>query len=65
MNELKIEPSPDVIIDKYQNYIRIGEYSGGILTKIVGSTNTLIFSEKSDNYGGSSFIYCKRFTYLV
>ena len=45
MNELKIEPSPDVIIDKYQNYIRIGEYSGGILTKLVGSTNTLIFSE--------------------
>ncbi len=45
MNELKLEPSPYVIIDKNQNLRRFGEYSGGILTKLVGSTNSLIFSE--------------------
>jgi len=46
MNELKIEPSPYVIIDKNQNVRRYGVYSGGILTKLVGSTKSLIFSEK-------------------
>jgi len=45
MNELKIEPSPHVIIDKNQKLIRFGEYSGGIITKLVGSTKSLIFSE--------------------
>jgi len=46
MNEIQIEQSPYVIIDKNQNLKRYGEYSGGILTKLVGSTNSLIFSEK-------------------
>ncbi len=46
MNELKIEQSPYVIIDKIQKLKRFGEYSGGILTKLVGSTKSLIFSEK-------------------
>ena len=46
MNEIQIEQSPYVIIDKNQNLRRFGEYSGGILTKLVGSTNSLIFSEK-------------------
>ena len=46
MNELKMEPSPYVIIDKNQNLKRFGEYSGGILTKLIGSTKSLIFSEK-------------------
>jgi len=46
MNELKIDSSPDVIIDKNQNVKRFGEYSGGILTKLIGSTKSLIFSEK-------------------
>jgi len=46
MNELKIEPSPYVIIDKNHNVRRYGVYSGGILTKLVGSTKSLIFSEK-------------------
>lgn len=44
--EVKIESSPDVIIDKNQNLKRFGEYSGGIITKLIGSTNSLIFSEK-------------------
>ncbi len=46
MNELKIEQSPYVIIDKIQKLKRFGEYSGGILTKLIGSTKSLIFSEK-------------------
>ena len=46
MNELQIEPSPYVIIDKNLNLKRFGEYSGGILTKLIGSTKSLIFSEK-------------------
>lgn len=46
MNELEMEPSSYVIFDKNQNLKRFGEYSGGILTKLIGSTNTLIFSEK-------------------
>ncbi len=46
MNEIQIEQSPYVIIDKNQNLKKFGEYSGGILTKLVGSTNSLIFSEK-------------------
>ena len=46
MNEIQIEQSPYVIIDKNQNLKRYGEYSGGILTKLMGSTNSLIFSEK-------------------
>ncbi|MHA1475341.1 MAG: hypothetical protein ACTSQ5_09150 [Promethearchaeota archaeon] len=46
MNELNIEQSPYVIIDKNQNLKRFGEYSGGIITKLIGSTNSLIFSEK-------------------
>lgn len=45
-SEVKIESSPDVIIDKNQNLKRFGEYSGGILTKLIGSTKSLIFSEK-------------------
>jgi hypothetical protein len=45
MNQLKIEQSPYVIFDKNQKLKNYGEYSGGILTKLVGSTNSLIFSE--------------------
>ncbi|QEE16658.1 hypothetical protein DSAG12_02488 [Promethearchaeum syntrophicum] len=41
-----MEPSPYVIIDNNHNVKRFGEYSGGILTKLNGSTNSLIFSEK-------------------
>ena len=41
-----MEPSLNVIIDKNQNLKRFGEYSGGILTKLIGSTKSLIFSEK-------------------
>ncbi len=46
MNQLKMEPSPYVIIDNNHNVKRFGEYSGGILTKLIGSTKSLIFSEK-------------------
>lgn len=50
MNQLEfeeyLEKSPNVIVDKNQNLRRFGEYSGGILTKLIGSTKSLIFSEK-------------------
>jgi len=45
MNELKIEQSPYIIIDKNQNVKRFGEYSGGILTKLVGSKIVNFFRE--------------------
>ncbi len=46
MNEIEeIEPLSYVIFDKNQKLEKFEEYSGGIITKLVGSTNALIFSE--------------------